>query len=285
MKNEHGLFEIGTNVPPQGIPIDKIRYLTMMEHEFEPREPEGAEYEATYVDFETTGLDTENDEITSMGYVRFAFDDTSRVTRVVKTGLHLNCPTRDIPEHVTLLTGHTKENLAGHKIEQWHFEDAFRGVEFALAHNAKFDRRYVDRFWKAEPLIWGCTNADLNLREKLMIPSGSLGVLMAYLKNTFFGHHNALDDAWAGFFLADMFLPELISKMFTEEYKVFAWGSDFESKDTLKTRGYKWEVNAPKCWVRDRVPADLIDEEMKWLEQYCHGKQNKVPVDKLQRHI
>jgi DNA polymerase-3 subunit epsilon len=285
MKNEEtGLFEIGR--PKQVSPTNMIRYLTEMPRVFEEKPAVGETYEATFVDFETTGLDTENDEITQIGWVRFQFDDEMKITKVLKHGVKHNIPEREVSEDAARLTGFTKAILAeiGETITQDDFEEAFGGVEFALAHNAKYDRRFIDRFWKKPPMIWGCTNADLDIRGKYMIPSNSLGVLMAYLKDYYFGHHDALDDAFAGVFLADMFFADLVKKMMTPDFKAMAYQSAFESKDALKLRKYKWEPTA-KTWWKGGFTEEEVDEELKWLEQYCNGHQEKLAVDIKARHL
>ncbi|QIG69804.1 putative DNA polymerase III epsilon subunit protein [Rhizobium phage RHph_I46] len=283
MLNSEGQYEIGRSATSGGKPI---RVLTPMPREFPEREAEGNVYEATYVDFETTGLDTENAEVTQFGWVRFQFDDAYKITKIVRTGLKHNVPNGDVEETAARLTGLTKARLIeiGETLEQSDFDDAFDGVEFALAHNAKFDRRYVDRFYNAEPLVWGCTNADLNIRDRYMIPSNSLGILMAYMKDWFFGHHDALEDAWAGVHLADMFFEELVKKIFTPSYNVFAYDSPFESKDALKYRGYKWK-NEGKVWWIPGKNEEEAKIEMEWLDQYCHGKQEMIAVDPKTRHL
>jgi DNA polymerase-3 subunit epsilon len=283
MLNEHNQYEIGRSATSGGKPI---RVLTQMPRSFPEREPIGSVYEATYVDFETTGLDTENAEITQFGWVRFEFDDECNITRVVRTGLKHNIPKIEVEETAARLTGLTREKLIGigETLTQEDFDDAFAGTEFAIAHNARFDRRYVDRFSTSEPMVWGCTNADLNLRERYMIPSNSLGILMAYLKDWFFGHHDALEDAWAGVHLTSMFLKDLIDAMYKSEYKVFAYKSAFESKDALKLRGYKWN-NEIKTWWIGGKSEDEAKIEMEWLEKYCNGSQEMVAVDQKTRHL
>ncbi|QIG68167.1 putative DNA polymerase III epsilon subunit protein [Rhizobium phage RHph_Y68] len=283
MLNRDGQYEIGRSATSGGKPI---RVLTQMPREFPEREPIGNVYEATYVDFETTGLNTEEAEPTQIGWVRFQFDDAYRITKVVRTGLKHNIPKGDVEESAARLTGLTKEKLVeiGEMITQDDFSDAFEGVEFALAHNARFDRRYVDRFWNHEPLVWGCTNADLNLRERYMIPSNSLGILMAYLKDWFFGHHDALEDSWAGVHLADMFLEELVKKIFTPSYDVFAYDSPFESKDALKYRGYRWK-NEGKVWWLPGLDEEKAKTELEFLKPYCRGREEMIPVDLKTRHL
>jgi DNA polymerase-3 subunit epsilon len=283
MLNKHGMYEIGQSATVKGKPI---RFLTEMPRSFPEREPVGQVYEATFTDFETTGLDTENDEITQMGWVRFQYDDELNITKVIHSGVKHNIPEREVSEDAARLTGLTKSKLIeiGERLTQDDFEYAFGGIEFALAHNAKYDRRFIDRYYKKDPLVWGCTNADLNLREKLMIPSNSLGVLMAYLKDWYFGHHDALDDSFAGLHLADMFFKDLVTTIYTPQWKAMAYQSAFESKDALKLRGYKWEQTA-KVWWKGGFTEENIDEELEWLNPYCNGNQAKLPVDMKARHL
>jgi DNA polymerase-3 subunit epsilon len=117
-----------------------------------------------------------------------------------------------------------------------------------------------------------------------MIPSNSLGILMAYLKDWYFGHHDALEDSWAGVHLCSMYLEDLITKCYTPQFNVMANKSDFEAKDALKYRGYRWNAEE-KVWFKPNVDESEADEELKWLETYCHGKQEKIPIDIKARHL
>lgn len=303
MKTENGLYEIGierealierlleknprldvTSLKSGLLDESLVRFLTIMPQEIEEREPVGETYEAVFIDTETTGLDHEKDELTQFGYVRFQFDDEYNITKVTKIGSHYNEPSCEIPERVTLLTGLTAEFLKGHELKKEHFDDAFEGVEFVIAHNAKFDRGFVEKYYDNKKMIWACTNVDLGLRDKLMIPSNSLGVLMAYLYGYFFGHHNALDDCWAGVHLCNLFLKELIEAVYKPEFRVYAYSSVFESKDFLKLRGYKWDNNG-KVWWKGGFSDEDADSEIEEIKPIAKGDPRKQSVEIQGRHL
>nr|CAI3971183.1 DNA polymerase exonuclease subunit [Ochrobactrum phage ORM_20] len=237
------------------------------------------------MDVETTGLDHDEDEIIAFGYVKFTFDDSCRITSVIEANQFFNEPSKEIPEEITKLTGITMDQVKGHSLTKEMLDKIYDGVEISIAHNAKFDRKFIDKHYRSD-IIWGCSNADLDLRGKYTIPSGSLGVVMAYVKDWYFGHHDALEDCWALIHLlnTDDHLKEIIEKAFIPNYNVFATGSPFEMKDILKNRGYKWMGDTVKCWYYPRADEEKMNEEADWLKEN-HVNPNIVEISRFDRHL
>ena len=289
MRNEHGLYEIGLdNIG--GKRKEGVRFLIQMPHEEAfpvfPDSCEGCSL-ATYVDVETTGLDPKVNEMIQFGFVNFWFDDkTFEIVGIKDSGYLYRKPTKGpVPEEVTRLTGLTDAILGDSEFNGRDIKAILDKSEFVVAHNAKFDRSFIDEM-DDTPRIWGCTNVDLGLRDKLHIPSNSLGVLLAYLKGYYFGHHDALEDCWAGVHLLSFEnnLEVLIKEIFRETHDVYAHGSEFRSKDALKLRGYKWDADAG-VWFRQAVSSDDVEAELAWVKENAGGQPKSVPVSVYERCI
>ena len=266
-----------------GNQVDDVRILYPMPRELFTDLPVGQNI-GLAMDLETTGLDHETDEIIAFGYVKFTFDDECRITSIIEAKQFFNEPSKEIPEEITKLTGITMDQVRGQKITKKIFDHAYEGVEISIAHNAKFDRKFIDRFYRSD-ILWGCTNADLDLRAKYVIPTGSLGVVMAYTKDWYFGHHDALEDCWALIHLlnTDDHFKEIIEKAFVPNFNVFAIASPFESKDRLKARGYKWSDT--KCWYYPRADEEKAAEEVEWLKEELGVTAQKIEISRHDRHI
>lgn len=259
------------------------RVLTEMPRVFSGKYKQGDNI-GVAIDFETTGLDPEVDEILSLGFIKFGFNDEMEITHVIESDQFYNEPTIEIPELITTLTGIDIETVRGKKITKETFDYVFNGTEIAIAHNAKFDRQFADRNYRSD-IIWGCTNADLNLREKYNVPSGSLGVLMAYLKDYYFGHHDALEDCWALLHLLaiDDHFAQVVTKCYTESWDIYARNSPFESKDALKKRGYKWSGDM-KMWFYPGADYDKKVEETEWLLEELRVTAEPSMISRFDRH-
>lgn len=265
MKTKDG-FQLGMDTADS-----KIRKLVEMPHVIYGHDPLPGE-ELAYgvvIDCETTGLDKENDEIISLGWIKFSFNDKMEIIEVVDSGHLFNEPrSGEIPEKVTQLTGIAFEQVEGHHISDEDFNKIFNGIDIAIAHNAKFDRFFIDRYTDKK-IVWGCTNDDLNLKERFFIPTNSLGIVVAYMFDYYFGHHDALEDCWAALHVLNYegFLEEILTKAYTPVKKIYATNSAFQLKDTLKSRGYKWDMDA-KCWYIVSDSDEKRIEEEDFLSDY-----------------
>ena len=59
--------------------------------------------------------------------------------------------------------GITNETVKGHSIDWKRVEEIFINTDIIAAHNAKFDRSFMDKvFPLSEEKIWACTVNDIN---------------------------------------------------------------------------------------------------------------------------
>lgn len=93
------------------------------------------------LDVETTGFDTNTDEIIEIGMIKFTYSDNGAIGEIVGSFNSLNEPKIPIPAEIVDLTGITQEDVTGHQIDQEAVGAFVADAKIIIAHNAKFDRR------------------------------------------------------------------------------------------------------------------------------------------------
>src|SRR5580704_13983146 len=113
---------------------------------------------AIVIDFETTGLNTAQDEVIELGMIKFSYSDQGEVTAVIDVFSSLNEPSTSIPPEVTALTGITDEMVSGQCIDPDAVVSFVSDANVVIAHNANFDRKFAERGW---PIFikknWACS--------------------------------------------------------------------------------------------------------------------------------
>jgi len=96
-------------------------------------------------------------------------------------------------------------------------------------------------------------------------------------------------DCWALLELLTALLPQsqqpalltLLESLNQPQVRLYATGSPFDSKDTLKARGYRWAPEI-KCWHRTLSTDKALQEELDWLKRKVYqGKRASVEVETL----
>ncbi len=268
-----------------------LRRLVPVER-FVPVSPDHQLRHALLVDVETTGIDKAADAIIELGIVRFTYDAvTGQPVEVLAAESLLEDPGRPIPEEIVALTGITDDMVRGHRIPDERVRELLDGVGIVLAHNAGFDRPFVERRIPAfRDVHWGCTQRDIDWRA-LGVGSHGLEYLVYRHLGAFFDGHRAVDDCRATLALlatrtADGTLPmaKLLETCRTPRVRVCAVGSAFETKDLLRERGYRWSGNdglPPKTWYREIAEPEL-DAERAWLraQVYVNGR-GEAAIEKV----
>ena len=186
-------------------------------HYREPENPESLrDHDFVVLDVETTGGQPPADRITELGAVRL------RGGEVVDEFCTLVNPEREIPLDIVRLTGITNEMVADQptalevlpRFAEW------LGEATIVAHNAAFDRRFVDAHWEdifGEPTTntWICS---VRLARKLYpeLRSRSLGPLCRALGIPVAALHRAGNDARATALVFLRELDDLASKGITD---------------------------------------------------------------------
>jgi DNA polymerase III subunit epsilon len=226
------------------------------------------------VDTETTGLDHARDEVIELGMVAFTYDDEGRIGHVVDVFTALRQPYAPIPAAITRLTGITDEMVAGKTISVEAVEAFIAPADLVIAHNAKFDRPFCERLASGfSPKAWACSASEVAWADR-----GFEGVKLAYLigqSGYFHNGHRAVDDChallevlaqpWPG----DSSTPfaDLLRNSERAKIRIWATNSPFDTKDKLKSRGYRWSDGSdgkPKAWWTD-VAEEESDDELRYL--------------------
>lgn len=214
---------------------------------------------AIVVDVETTGLNANEDQIIELGYCEFVWDATNP-PRVLEMYSGLEDPLVAIPSEITKLTGIRDEDVRNRKINWDLFEKAWARSELVIAHNAEFDRGFLNKIdvVKRNPKPWACSVRHISWTEKgfgsrkLQYLAADSGFLNPFA-------HRALFDCATLVRVIAPYMSELSTRCFQPETKILATGSPFESKDILKSKGYRWDPEQ-RVWGKSCLEEQLQSE-------------------------
>jgi len=243
-----------------------------------------------FVDVETTGLDWRHDEIIELAMIPFRYGLDGRVYEIGEAFQGLRQPARPIAPEITALTGIDDAMVAGKTIDPDAVAAAAAPAALVIAHNAAFDRRFLERFsevFRTKP--WACSMSQVDWAAE-----GHEGVKLAWLAagaGFFYNRHRAVNDCAAAIELLATDLPEsgvpalasLLERARTPTWRIWAENSPFAMKDRLKARGYRWngDDSVPsRCWSVDVAETDK-DAELLFLSQEIYGGE----IDLLARRI
>lgn len=229
------------------------------------------------LDVETTGLSHAEDSVIEIGLRQFSFNrNTGEILALGKSYSAFQDPGRPLSKEISTLTGITDEMIAGHKIDWDHVNTLLSECVLIIAHNARFDRPFIDRKSKTSTeKIWACSLKQIDWNIKGYF-SSKLELLNIY-HGFFTDSHRAINDVDALLYLLSHndentgkpYLHELTVNAKRQMSQVIASAAPFDSKEHLKGRGYNWD-NINRFWskiiFKDDVPA-----EISWLEDtvYC----------------
>jgi DNA polymerase-3 subunit epsilon len=241
---------------------------------------------ATVVDVETTGTNPDRDKIIELGMCLFEYDRPSgRIYKVLGSWEWFEDPGIPIPPEITKITGITDAMVTGHHIDDGAVNDLLRQVVLVIAHNADFDRRFLERRVPAfVTKHWACSRADVDWKAE-GIRSSALEFI-AYSLGFFHDQHRAASDCRAAVHALAQRLPgtgrlalqALLEQARQPTWRLWARDAVIEKKDVLKARGYSWsagECGRPKCWYRDVSEADKA-AEVSWLRQNVMGSDQPI---------
>lgn len=230
------------------------------------------------VDTETTGVNQAGDAIIELGMVLFEYDpETGQAYRVLESFDQLEDPGFAIPPESTRVHGITDEMVSGSKIDDAEVARFLEGVSLVVAHNAKFDRVFLEkRLPIFASLPWGCSFAQVDWRGE-GIGSAKLDYI-AWQYGFFYEAHRAEGDCFSLLEILQQPLPQsgefvlksILDSLSLKSYTLYATGSPFESKDMLKSRGYRWDGDK-KCWHTTVAGDEAIKAEVTWLKSNVYG--------------
>jgi len=223
------------------------------------------------LDVETTGLAQQKDEVIEIGMVKFDYLPDCRIAGIKDVFSSFNEPSEPIPLEVTALTGITNEMVAGQRIDETAVSSFVQDAVIIIAHNASFDRKFVERYWPIfRKKAWGCSATEVEWRKH-----GFEGSRLGYLLNGagfFHQAHRAVDDCHALLEILALNLPTtgtpalaaLLERARKKTMRVWAEQSPFDLKDSLRRRGYRWSDGRPRSWYVD------VDESSMPSQDFCN---------------
>ncbi len=229
------------------------------------------------VDVETTGVDPDGCSIIEFAARQVVVDYDGVIVRIGDAFSWLEDPGAPLPPEIVALTGLTDADLAGKRLDDDAVQALFADAELIVAHNAQFDRAFVDvRFPTLALRPWVCSLADVDWRGN-GFEGRNLGALL--MQCGLFqpaGSHRAGADVDAligvlGARLRDQstVAGALLAAAQTPMVSIQAVGAHYDIRSVLKARGYRWFA-ARTVWVKD-VPVDRREEEIAWLARHVYA--------------
>ena len=225
-----------------------------------------------FLDTETTGVNRASDKIIELALKVVKFEKASgKIVSIDKEYESFNDPGEEISQEITMLTGINDEMVEGQAID-WEKVDAIlKDAEIVVAHNAGFDRAFVDRYSSVSPnKIWACSINDIDWLGRGF--TSSKQELLCYWHGFYFDAHRAMNDVDALIHLlthpsyeAERPLLELIENSQKLTYVIFATNFNYDpvKKDIVKANKYKWNAE-DRVWYKT-VSFDDLDKEKDWL--------------------
>ena len=239
-----------------------------------------------FLDVETTGLKIDNDEIIEIALRLIKVDKISgTILNIEKSYESFNDIDKELDENITLITGITNDMIKNKKIDWNIVADIFLVSDLIVAHNARFDRGFLDRYLAlSKEKIWACTHRDIDWLNRGFIKN-SLELLSIW-HGFYYDSHRAMNDVDALIHLITHHhykdkqpILELIKKSNKLHYKVVALNSPFETKDTLRSNYYRWNPKIRSWWKM--INEEDVEEERYWLTHNIYNGYSLATIEPL----
>lgn len=260
---------------------------------FESRRAFSHERVVAIIDTETTGLDSEIDEVIEFAGIAFAYNEKGQLTEPLEVISQLQEPTIPLPQEISLLTGISQSMLKGKSFEFSSIDKFVEAADLIVAHNATFDRPFCEKISKSfckKP--WACSATEIDWKAL-----GFEGTKLAYLVNQsgwFFDAHRALDDCNALSKVLSTHSPrkapseppstpfaELLVSAREIRWKI-SFSAPYGSRMALRQRSFRWSPGregVPGKWsgeFSESTARDLIT----WLTDTMDINQASISVEK-----
>jgi len=247
-------------------------------------------YHAIYLDLETTGLNPDIDDIIEIGMVPFSYGAQGQIFSVGEVFSKLRQPSTPLSPEVTKINGITNEMVHGKNIMPDEVFDFAKQAGLIVAHNAKFDRVFLEKFspqFSEKP--WACSMEQVPWKEE-----GFDGNRLSHIAaefGFFYNAHRAIEDCLAGVEVLSRVLPisgeSVLMNMLSSARKItkriWAVGAPYDFKDILKARDYRWNDGNDaryKAWYLD-VDPDNYEAEINFLESQIYKRKINIPVTEV----
>lgn len=245
------------------------------------------------LDTETTGLDQTKEKIIELALLRVSVDTkTGLPVGPVQVYDGLEDPGKPIPPEIVAITGIEDAQVQGQALDEARIAELMQGVDVVIAHNAGFDRPFVEaRLPAFAGLAWACSFADIDWKAQGR-GSAKLESLAAEL-GLFYDAHRAEMDCHALLAVLAAPLPKagadttqtglahLLYAAGNPSYRLSATNAPFEAKDLLKARGYRWNGDQ-RVWATRLSDDAALHTEFDWLRQQVYaGRHAAVQVEQM----
>ena len=242
----------------------------------------GESLNITFLDTETTGTNRLNDEIIEIAIKKIKFEkDSGKIIKITNQYESFNEPSKEIDDKITKLTGIDNKTVKNKLIDWNEVDSILKNTDIVVAHNAKFDRAFVDRYSSiSSSKIWGCTINDIDWFEKGF--SSQKQELLCYWHGFYFEAHRAMNDVNAliqllihPYYGKNRPIVELIKNARQIRFKILVSNFPYneQKKDKIKGDGYKWSTK-DKIWYKEVDENNLILEKKYLSSVIYHGEFN-----------
>ncbi|MXP44409.1 3'-5' exonuclease [Allopontixanthobacter sediminis] len=245
------------------------------------------------IDCETTGLDVQNDAVIELAIMLAFVGMDGQVTGHFGPVSWLQDPGVELDPRITLLTGLTNKDLAGHAIKDGTAAGLIDRADICVAHNARFDAAWIEkRFPQFAGKPWACSASDIDWLMLGYDGRAQQHLLMQH--GRFANAHRAGDDVWSLFHLLKHEQPDpdgrttrshlqrLLKAADATTFRVEAVSAPYAAKDRLKAHGYRWEA-ARKVWWKE-LRYEELTAECRWFRAQELPPFRTEQVTSSQRH-
>ena len=240
------------------------------------------------LDTETTGLDSQNEKVIELAMLSVRVDSvTGLPVGPVSIYESFEDPGKPIPPQITEITGIDDSMVQGQRIDDAAVTALVAQADLVVAHNAGFDRPFVEGRWPVfAGKAWGCSFQGIDWKKE---GSGSAKLeFLASERGWFYDAHRAQVDCHALLQVLSVPLSDgqtglarLLAEAGQTRYKLRATGAPFETKDKLKSRGYRWDGEGRVWWCSLASDA-LLDAECAWLRDEVYGSRSaRVQIEAM----
>lgn len=256
----------GSQLTVQWIPFTLTR-LVEMHTDKHPDHP--ADYRFIIFDIETSGLDFRKHQVIEV-FARLFRVELAENHNLIRAGsfIHqMSQPFEPLTEEIVRLTGLTDEMLEGKQFELEELQKFFDQAEFAVAHNAQFDKSFLEKLGIRLPKVV-CSMNDIPWEEY-----GYTGRKLDYLAlmhGFIYEAHRAENDVDAlGLLLSfensmGIMYADLLREASQQNYVELIVKPTFDEKDLVKNRKYRWDPDL-RAWTI-RIAESKLSDEIVWLK-------------------
>lgn len=240
------------------------------------------------IDTETTGLDPQADKVIEIGFVLVEVNDNGKVFRVLERYNGMRDPGEPLSDQIKKITGITDADLAGKTFDLPCIDAAIARADIVVAQNAAFDRKFLEKDFKAlEKKPWLCS-LQQGPWEELNVSVRKQEFLAFQVAGIFYDAHRALTDSEVLLEILSCpghqgktILKSVMDKGSEPSFTIWAINSPFESKDELKSKGYRWadgtNESGFKSWYKEGVQDP--DQELQYLEEKIYARESRIAID------